>query len=136
MKRIEKYSLTIVVFLLAALTLSLFFVFQKSPQSKIANVDKLMQERVKTQEFQKAKKAGVKNMMVCYDILNKKGIIMLNKMPATVEDNELFENLVIYSNDIKHKKNNIVEVQNYNNNIKRTIDFNKEICRIYEINKL
>lgn len=136
MKQIKNYSLTTVFFLLAVLTLVLFFVFEKSPPGKIPSVDKLMQERIKTQEFQKAKQAGVKNMLVCYGNLNKKGIVLLNKVPVNVENNELFENLVIYSNVVKYKENNMVEIQGYNDNIKRTIDFNKEICRVYEINKL
>lgn len=134
--KIKNLSLPVLVLLIGGLTAVFYLIFMHSSYNQVTKLDKLMQERVKTQEFQKAKQNGIKNMIVCYGNLNKKGIALLNKVPVHVENNELFENLVIYSNEIEHKENNIIEVKGYTDNIKREIDFNKQVCRIFEIDKL
>lgn len=121
----------LIVSFIILLSASLYYFLPEKPVQK---VDLLLKQRMETPEYQQAQKAGVKDMIVCYGNISKKGVIVLNKLPIPTKQDELFENLVIYTNDIK-KNNNIIETRDYRDNTLRRIDLGKQVCRIIPVNQ-
>ncbi len=117
--------------------LSSFLLYLNSISKPRTQVDLLLAERIKTSQFQEAKSNNVKNMVVCYGSIKKDGVVIIGKIPVQRNDSELFENLVIYSNNITKQKNtNNLEIIGYKNKQKYHVDLTKQICRVFDINKM
>lgn len=97
--------------------------------------DILLEKRVQTQEFKKAKKNKIKNMVICYQSLEKDELIFNGVAPVITKELELYETLVIYTNEVKNVNNKISFVD-YNNKAIYNLDTTKKVCRVFDINKM
>lgn len=133
---ISGITATIIIAIFVIL-LSSFLLYLNSISKPRTQVDLLLAERIKTSQFKEAKSNNVKNMVVCYGSIKKDGPVLIGKTVVQRNESELFENLVIYSNNINKQENtNNLEIIGYKNKLTYNVDLTKQICRVFDINKM
>lgn len=129
-----KNSLYIIIAVLVFMSLFSGVLFLTSSPPK-GELDILLEKRIQTAEFKKAKKDKIKHMVICYQGLEKDGFVFNGTAPMVTKEFKLYETLIVYTNEVKNL-NNKISFMDYSNKAVYNLDITKKVCRIFDINKI